>query len=121
MCVSIIVKCITNTTLLSLTLAFVSTELMSAMMALEWPPSREYSEDSRYGTLLQISVGQEEQDEEIMRDIGRTFPEYPQFQTAGDEGGQMALFRVLKAYSLHDLEVGGVDFLVPAMIEHKSS
>ena len=38
----------------------------------------------------------------ISRDIHRTFPEHPQF---GFEQGQQALFRVLKAYSLHDLEV----------------
>ena len=38
----------------------------------------------------------------ISRDIHRTFPEHPQF---GFQQGQQALFRVLKAYSLHDLEV----------------
>lgn len=46
---------------------------------------------------------QEETDDIISRDINRTFPEHPQF---GFEQGQQALFRVLKAYSLHDLEVG---------------
>lgn len=45
---------------------------------------------------------QEETDDIISRDINRTFPEHPQF---GFEQGQQALFRVLKAYSLHDLEV----------------
>ena len=45
----------------------------------------------------------QEVDEVIGRDINRTFPEHPQF---GFEQGQQALFRVLKAYSLHDLEVG---------------
>ena len=72
-------------------------------MAVEWPITFEFSEDSRYNTLLQISVGQEEVDEVIGRDINRTFPEHPQF---GFEQGQQALYRVLKAYSLHDLEVG---------------
>ncbi len=43
----------------------------------------------------------------ITRDIHRTFPEHPQF---GFAQGQQALFRVLKAYSLHDLEVGGCSF-----------
>ena len=51
----------------------------------------------------QVTLGQEEVDEVITRDIHRTFPEHPQF---GFEQGQRALFRVLKAYSLHDLEVG---------------
>lgn len=41
----------------------------------------------------------------ISRDIHRTFPEYPLF---GAESGQQALFRVLKAYSLHDLEASGI-------------
>ena len=50
----------------------------------------------------QISIGQEETDDIISRDINRTFPEHPQFAF---EQGQNALFRVLKAYSLHDLEV----------------
>lgn len=77
--------------------------LMNAVMAVEWPITFEFSEDSRYNTLLQISVGQEEVDEVIGRDINRTFPEHPQF---GFEQGQQALYRVLKAYSLHDLEVG---------------
>ena len=51
----------------------------------------------------QVTLGQEEVDEVITRDIHRTFPEHPQF---GFAQGQQALFRVLKAYSLHDLEVG---------------
>ena len=50
---------------------------------------------------LDLSM-QEETDDIISRDINRTFPEHPQF---GFEQGQQALFRVLKAYSLHDLEV----------------
>jgi hypothetical protein len=49
-----------------------------------------------------MGYGQEETDDIISRDINRTFPEHPQF---GYEQGQMALFRLLKAYSLHDLEV----------------
>ena len=54
-------------------------------------------------------AGQEEVDDVIRRDMHRTFPEHPMFSA---EEGQCALFRVLKAYSLHDLEVkmggGGV-------------
>lgn len=78
---------------------------MDALVRVAWPLSAEYAEDSRYNTLLQISIGQEEVDEIITRDINRTFPEHPQF---GFQQGQQALFRVLKAYSLHDLEVGTV-------------
>ena len=75
--------------------------IMAAVMNVAWPISTEYGEESRYNTLLQISIGQEEVDEVITRDIHRTFPEHPQF---GFAQGQQALFRVLKAYSLHDLE-----------------
>jgi hypothetical protein len=55
-----------------------------------------------------VVAGQEDVDDIIMRDIHRTFPEHPLFQGEGEQGGggQMALFRLLKAYSLHDLEVG---------------
>ena len=56
-----------------------------------------------YRTLLQISVGQEDVDDVIARDIHRTFPEHPLF---GFAQGQQSLFNLLKAYSLHDLEVG---------------
>ena len=47
-------------------------------------------------------MGQEETDEVILRDVHRTYPEHPLFALPR---GQEALFRVLKAYSLHDLEV----------------
>lgn len=67
-----------------------------------WPIPTEYAEEGRYNTLLQISIGQEEVDDVITRDIHRTFPEHPQF---GAAKGQQLLFKVLKAYSLHDLEV----------------
>jgi hypothetical protein len=78
-------------------------ELMIAITSVEWPLQLEVDEGGRYSTLLQISVGQEEVDDIIYRDIHRTFPEYPLF---GFEQGQKSLFNVLKAYSLHDLEVG---------------
>ena len=78
-------------------------DLMEAMLKVEWPVDHDIVEDGRYATLLQISVGQEDIDEVISRDIHRTFPEHPLF---GFEQGQKALFNLLKAYSLHDLEVG---------------
>lgn len=78
-------------------------DLMAAIAAIPWPLPTDYPLECRYATLLQISIGQEEVDEVIARDIHRTFPEYAQF---GLEQGQKALFRVLKAYSLHDLETG---------------
>ena len=78
--------------------------LMAAATALHpWPPSSSYSEASLYNTLQQVSVGQEGVDDVIGRDIGRTFPEHPQF---GFAQGRAALFRLLKAQALSDLEVG---------------
>lgn len=65
------------------------------------PLPSEYPPDCRYATLLQISLGQEDIDEVISRDLHRTFPEHPLFAF---EQGQQALFNVLKAYALHDME-----------------
>lgn len=59
---------------------------------------------SRYMTLLQVTVGQEDVEEIIRRDIHRTFPQHPQFVLGQ---GQAELFNVLKAYSLVDMEVVG--------------
>ncbi|CAD7696907.1 unnamed protein product [Ostreobium quekettii] len=78
-------------------------EVFAAMLLVPWPLPGDYAPDSRYSTLLQITVGQDEVDEIIYRDIHRTFPEHPQFAASH---GQMSLFRALKAYSIHDLEVG---------------
>ena len=47
--------------------------------------------------------GVEPVDDVIARDLGRTFPEHPMF-VAGD--GQARLGRLLRAYALHDDEVG---------------
>ena len=44
-------------------------------------------------------------DQAIQRDIGRTFPAHQYFKESG-EAGQEALYRVCKAYSLYDSEVG---------------
>ena len=76
--------------------------LLEAVCEVTWPISTVYPEGCLYDTLCQISIGQEEVEEVIQRDINRTFPEHPQFSF---EQGQQELFRVLKAYSLHDLQV----------------
>jgi len=76
-------------------------ELMEAMARVELP--LDDCDGDQYATLIQISIGQEDVDDIISRDIHRTFPEHPLF---GFEQGQKALFNLLKAYSLHDLEVG---------------
>lgn len=78
-------------------------DLMESMTHIEWPLDTNVLDDDQYSTLLQISIGQEDVDDIISRDIHRTFPEHPLF---GFEQGQKSLFNLLKAYSLHDLEVG---------------
>ncbi|KAJ2558272.1 hypothetical protein EV175_000861 [Coemansia sp. RSA 1933] len=54
----------------------------------------------------------------IRRDLTRTFPKVPVFKTEGGEG-QLRLFRILKAYSLYDAEVGycqGLGFIIGPLI-----
>ncbi|KAK2080743.1 hypothetical protein QBZ16_000597 [Prototheca wickerhamii] len=65
--------------------------LMAAMLAVPWPLPAGYPPDCRYATLLQISIGQEDVDDVISRDIHRTFPEHALF---GSEAGRSSLFRV---------------------------
>ncbi|CAG9467804.1 unnamed protein product [Pedinophyceae sp. YPF-701] len=84
--------------------------LWESMTQVQMPVTDDYvvgaagaGRESRYATLLQISIGLEDVDEEIRRDIHRTFPEHPRFSR---RDGQEALYNVLKAYSVHDLEVG---------------
>ncbi|KAJ1643756.1 hypothetical protein LPJ64_004513, partial [Coemansia asiatica] len=54
----------------------------------------------------------------IRRDLPRTFPRIPVFKREGGDG-QQRLFRVLKAYSLYDAEVGycqGLGFIIGPLI-----
>ncbi|KAJ2720469.1 hypothetical protein GGI07_004579 [Coemansia sp. Benny D115] len=54
----------------------------------------------------------------IRRDLTRTFPRIPVFKGEGGEG-QQRLFRILKAYSLYDAEVGycqGLGFIIGPLI-----
>ncbi len=56
----------------------------------------------------------------IRRDIARTYPEHELFKEK-DGGGQEALFNVMKAYSVHDREVGycqGPPFIVGLLLMH---
>ncbi|KAJ1734097.1 hypothetical protein LPJ61_001254, partial [Coemansia biformis] len=54
----------------------------------------------------------------IRRDLTRTFPRVPVFKSEGGEA-QQRLFRILKAYSLYDAEVGycqGLGFIIGPLI-----
>src|SRR5690242_17336520 len=66
--------------------------------------------EATYAELLKSTSSHEKQ---IQRDMSRTFPNHEYFQAEGL--GQEALFNVVKAYSLHDAEVGycqGLSFVV---------
>ena len=54
----------------------------------------------------------------ILRDVNRTFPGHPFFQ---EESGQQALYKLSKAYSIYDEEVGycqGLSFLIATLLLH---
>lgn len=54
----------------------------------------------------------------ILRDVNRTFPGHQFFQ---DESGQQSLYKLCKAYSIHDEEVGycqGLSFLIASLLLH---
>lgn len=56
----------------------------------------------------------------ILRDIHRTFPAHEFFKEAGGVG-QDSLYKISKAYSLYDEEVGycqGLSFLGAALLLH---
>ena len=54
----------------------------------------------------------------IVRDINRTFTGHAYFQ---EESGQQALYRLSKAYSIYDEEIGycqGLSFLIASLLLH---
>lgn len=58
----------------------------------------------------------------ILRDINRTFPAHDFFKETGGLG-QDSLYRISKAYAVHDEEVGycqGLSFLVASLLLHVS-
>jgi len=66
-----------------------------------------------------ILVTKETPDEKVIfRDIHRTFPAHKDFKESGGDG-QEALFRISKAYSVYDSEIGycqGQSFLIAALL-----
>lgn len=59
----------------------------------------------------------------IQRDINRTFPAHDFFKEAGGLG-QDSLYRISKAYAVHDSEVGycqGLSFLAATLLLHVST
>ena len=76
---------------------------------------------SLLANLLSVEEGQAAVDDEIERDLHRTFPGHPFFSTSK---GRLALFRVLKGYSVQDLEVGycqGMAFVAGVLLMYVPS
>ncbi|KAF9287768.1 GTPase-activating protein [Mortierella alpina] len=76
--------------------------------------SKDSQLEATYAELLKSTSSHEKQ---IQRDMSRTFPNHDYFQAEGL--GQEALFNVVKAYSLHDAEVGycqGLSFVVGPLL-----
>ncbi|XP_074654020.1 rab GTPase-activating protein 1-like [Tubulanus polymorphus] len=68
-----------------------------------------------------ILISKESPNEQvILRDINRTFPAHDYFRETGG-GGQDALYKISKAYSVYDEEIGycqGLSFLAAALLLH---
>lgn len=86
-----------------------------ALRASLWPTFTESQKYKDEAPLLYQSLLEKESpfSDVIRRDLNRTFPEHVFFR--GNANGMEALYNVLKAYSIHDPEVGycqGMGFLV---------
>ena len=57
---------------------------------------------------VQLAAQRSPAEDQILKDVPRTLPKHPQFAKRSDRGarGQAALFNVVRAFSLHDDEVG---------------
>lgn len=88
---------------------------LRGMMWQHMAASKDLELESTYIKLLKETSTHEKS---ITRDLGRTFPHHA-FFTDGHGIGQENLFNVLKAYSLHDPQVGycqGLPFVVAALL-----
>lgn len=82
-------------------------------------PVKQQPPDMSYKELLKQLTAQQHA---ILVDLGRTFPTHPYF-SAQLGAGQLALFNLLKAYSLLDKEVGycqGISFVAGVLLLHMS-
>lgn len=72
--------------------------------------------------ILTMNVQESSCESVILRDINRTFPAHDFFKETGGLG-QDSLYRISKAYAVHDEEVGycqGLSFLVASLLLHVS-
>jgi hypothetical protein len=77
------------------------------------------SRSERYVIMYKSLLTRSSKDEKlIIRDLSRTYPTHPYFKESNGEG-QTSLFNVLKAYSIHDPDIGycqGIAFIVGPLL-----
>lgn len=81
------------------------------------PPTKHPNYNTPYVELLRLLTSHQHA---ILIDLGRTFPQHPYFSSPLGPG-QLALFNLLKAYSLLDGEVGycqGLSFVAGVLLLH---
>ena len=78
-----------------------------------------YTDEKHLNESYRLLMTKESPSEQvILRDVNRTFPGHQFFQ---DENGQQALYKICKAYSIYDNEIGycqGLSFLVATLLLH---
>lgn len=79
------------------------------------------TEDHHMFEAYRLLITKESPSEEVIqRDLNRTFPANEFFKDVGG-GGQESLYKICKAYSVHDVEINycqGVSFLTAALLLH---
>ncbi|CAG5082111.1 Similar to TBC1D1: TBC1 domain family member 1 (Homo sapiens) [Cotesia congregata] len=97
-------------------------QFLAEQFCLNQPPI-DTQEFPNYNTPYELLLKQlTSQQHAILIDLGRTFPNHPFFSSALGPG-QLALFNLLKAYSLLDHEVGycqGLSFVAGVLLLHMS-
>ncbi|XP_057334117.1 TBC1 domain family member 1 isoform X1 [Microplitis mediator] len=97
-------------------------QFLAEQFCLNQPPI-DTQEFPNYNTPYDLLLKQlTSQQHAILIDLGRTFPNHPYFSSALGPG-QLALFNLLKAYSLLDHEVGycqGLSFVAGVLLLHMS-
>ncbi|KAI8375423.1 rab-GTPase-TBC domain-containing protein [Choanephora cucurbitarum] len=90
----------------------------SALRGTVWPILAKMSDNGLHQQYLELLEKESVYEKAIIRDLHRTFPHHPFFQSSI---GQDALFNVVKAYSNYDPEVGycqGIAFVAGPLLLH---
>jgi len=98
-------------------------QFLAEQFCLKQPPI-DTQDFPNYNTPYELLLKQlTSQQHAILIDLGRTFPSHPYFSSHLGPG-QLALFNLLKAYSLLDYEVGycqGLSFVAGVLLLHVSA